>query len=96
MSQQSSVQSSSIKTDDLRILDVETVHSPATLFKDYPITDTAARTVTAARQVTHKILHGEDDRLIVIVGPCSIHDTKAALEYADRSCSSIGNWIIFK
>ena len=76
--------STTIQTDDLRILEIETVHSPATLFKSYPITDSAATTVSTARQASHKILHGEDDRLIVIVGPCSIHDTKAALEYADR------------
>jgi len=75
---------SSPKTDDLRILGVEEVHSPATLFKSYPITDKASQTVYDAREASHKILHGEDDRLIVIVGPCSIHDTKAALEYAER------------
>ncbi len=72
------------QTDDLRIMDVETVHSPATLFKDYPLTDSAAKTVYEARQASHKILHGEDDRLIVVVGPCSIHDTQAALEYAEK------------
>ena len=74
----------SYQTDDLRIMDVETVHSPATLFKDYPLTDKAAKTVYQARQASHKILHGEDDRLIVVVGPCSIHDTEAALEYAAK------------
>ena len=72
------------QTDDLRIVGVEEVHSPATLFKDYPLTSLAAKTVYEARQASHKILHGEDDRLIVIVGPCSIHDTKAAMEYAER------------
>lgn len=72
------------KTDDLRIVEVEEVRSPATLFKDFPLTEMAAKTVYNARQASHKILHGEDDRLIVIVGPCSINDTKAALEYAKR------------
>ena len=72
------------KTDDVRIIGVEEVCSPNTLFKAYPLTETAAKTVYDARQESHKILHGEDDRLIVVVGPCSIHDTKAALEYADR------------
>ena len=72
------------QTDDLRITGVEEVRSPATLFKDYPLTSEAAKTVYQARQASHEILHGEDDRLIVVVGPCSIHDTKAALEYADR------------
>ncbi len=72
------------KTDDLRIIGVEEVHSPKTLFKDYPLTETAAKTVFDARQASHKILHGEDDRLIVVVGPCSIHDPKAATEYAGK------------
>jgi len=72
------------RTDDLRIKDVEEVHSPQTLIKEYPLTEKAASTVYEARKATHKILHGEDDRLLVIVGPCSIHDTQAALEYADK------------
>jgi len=72
------------KTDDVRITGVEEVHSPATLFKEYPLTEKAAKTVFDARVASHKILHGDDDRLIVVVGPCSIHDTEAALEYADK------------
>ncbi len=72
------------KTDDLRIVGVEEVHSPETLLNEYPMSEKAAQTVFDARQASHRILHGEDDRLIVIVGPCSIHDTKAALEYAER------------
>ena len=84
MNQASNKPNNSPKTDDLRIMDVEEVHSPATLFKGYPITDNASKTVYDARQASHKILHGEDDRLIVIVGPCSIHDSKAALEYAGK------------
>jgi len=73
-----------LDTDDLRIMGIEEVHSPATLFQSYPITEAAAETVYNARNAAHKILHGEDDRLIAIVGPCSIHDTKAALEYANK------------
>jgi len=72
------------QTDDVRITDVEEVHSPATLFKEFPLTDSAAKTVFDARVASHKILHGEDDRLIVVVGPCSIHDVDAALEYAKK------------
>ena len=72
------------QTDDVRITGVEEVHSPATLFKQYPLTETAAKTVFDARAASHKILHGDDDRLIVVVGPCSIHDTDAALEYAEN------------
>ncbi len=72
------------QTDDVRITGIEEVHSPATLFEQYPLTDIAAKTVFDARHASHKILHGEDDRLIVVVGPCSIHDTDAALEYAKK------------
>ena len=72
------------ETDDLRIMEVHEVHSPASLIEDFPLTDFAAKTVSNAREESHKILHGEDDRLIVVVGPCSIHDPKAALEYAGR------------
>lgn len=71
-------------TDDLRITGMEEVASPAKIMKELPITDTAADTVFNARQEAHKIIKGEDDRLLVIVGPCSIHDPKAAHEYADR------------
>ncbi len=80
----SKLSESKFQTDDLRITGMEEVHSPVTLFQSYPITQAAAQTVYHARQAAHKILHGEDDRLIVVVGPCSIHDTEAALEYADK------------
>ena len=72
------------QTDDLRIMGETEVHSPSTLLEDYPLTDKAAETVFTARKITHDILHDKDDRLLVVVGPCSIHDTKAALEYAAR------------
>lgn len=72
------------QTDDLRIVDEENVHSPSTLFVDYPISESASETVFNARQQAHKILHDEDDRLLVVVGPCSIHDPKAANEYAEK------------
>ncbi len=72
------------KTDDLRITDVKPIDSPETLFNDLPLSDAAAKTVYEARQAIYKILNNEDDRLLVIVGPCSIHDTKAALEYSEK------------
>ncbi len=72
------------QTDDLRILGETEVHSPSTLLENYPLTKKAAETVYMARKATHDILHGDDDRLLVVVGPCSIHDPKAALEYAER------------
>lgn len=78
--------SNSVKhqTDDLRIVGEEDVQSPAKLLENYPISEKAAETVYSARSEAHKILHNEDDRLIVIVGPCSIHDPKAAIEYAEK------------
>ena len=72
------------QTDDLRIIGVHELTPPVELHREYPMTEIATETVYAARQDTHRILHGEDDRLLVIVGPCSIHDTDAALEYAAR------------
>ena len=49
-----------------------------------PLSEKAANTVTETRQQIYDVLDGKDDRLVVIIGPCSIHDTEAALEYADR------------
>ncbi len=74
----------SYATDDLRIVDIQEVVPYAELHAEFPITDNAARTTHDARQAIHRLLHGEDDRLLVIVGPCSIHDPEAALEYARR------------
>lgn len=73
-----------VKTDDLRIADVSPVITPRTLFERLPSTPQAADTTLAARNQIQKILLGEDDRILVIAGPCSIHDTKAALEYAGK------------
>jgi 3-deoxy-7-phosphoheptulonate synthase len=72
------------ETDDLRIRDIKQVISPTELHEQFPITDTAAESVYAARRAVQQILHGGDDRLLVVVGPCSVHDTGAALEYAER------------
>ncbi len=74
--------SASHLTDDLRITGLREVSSPLEVHSEYPITDIAAKTIFETRQAAHRILHGDDDRLLVIVGPCSIHDTQAALEYA--------------
>ena len=73
-----------IQTDDTRILDVQEIISPEQLHSNLPITDAAAKTTANARQAIHQVLHGEDDRLLVVIGPCSIHDTEAALDYAAR------------
>ena len=72
------------RTDDLRIKEIKELLPPAKLLADLPITDRAAETVYEARQAIHRILHGADDRLLVIMGPCSIHDVKAAKEYAGK------------
>jgi len=71
-------------TDDLRIRAIKEVVPARVLHERYPITEEAARTVFETRQQIHRILHGEDDRLLVVIGPCSIHDIDAAMEYARR------------
>jgi 3-deoxy-7-phosphoheptulonate synthase len=72
------------QTDDLRIKEIKELQPPAKLLGDFPIAEKAAQTVYETRQAIHRILHGADDRLLVIMGPCSIHDVKAAKEYAAR------------
>src|SRR5690554_2731071 len=70
--------------DDTRIQEIKELVPPAHVLREFPATDTAARTAYEARQGIHRIIHGADDRLLVVVGPCSIHDPDAALEYARR------------
>src|SRR5262245_49077160 len=72
------------RTDDLRIREIKELLPPSAVLRDFPITLNAAKTVYETRQAIHRILHGADDRLLVIMGPCSIHDVKAAKEYAAR------------
>src|SRR3989442_7578037 len=72
------------QTDDLRIKEIKELLPPARLLGDFPITEKAAQTVYETRQAIHRILHGADDRLLAVMGPCSIHDVKAAKEYAVR------------
>lgn len=72
------------QTDDLRITAMKEVIAPETLLNDFPITDTASETVALTRKAIHNILNGTNDRLLVIIGPCSIHDPIAAMEYATR------------
>jgi 3-deoxy-7-phosphoheptulonate synthase len=72
------------QTDDLRILEIREVSPPVLVHEELPISDAAAATVHNAREAIHDILAGEDDRLLVIAGPCSIHDVDAAMEYAGR------------
>jgi 3-deoxy-7-phosphoheptulonate synthase len=72
------------RTDDLRIREIKELAPPVHLIREFACTEKAADTVYGARQAIHRILHGMDGRLLVVIGPCSIHDPKAAREYARR------------
>ena len=72
------------QTDDLRIARIEELLPPVALLERFPLTAHAAAVVRQTRQDIHAILHDNDPRLLVVIGPCSIHDVKAANEYADR------------
>jgi 3-deoxy-7-phosphoheptulonate synthase len=71
-------------TDDLRIRDFAALLTPAELLRDLPCSEPMSETVAGARRALHAILAGEDDRLAVVIGPCSIHDRDAAMDYARR------------
>ena len=73
-----------IRTDDLRIREIRELITPEELMREHAHTDHTSETVTQSRQRLHQILHGHDDRLAVVIGPCSIHDVNSALEYANR------------
>ena len=75
---------SNYKTEDLRIRSIKNVVLPTELHAEFPATDNSRRTTFDARNAVHNVLHGKDDRLVVIVGPCSIHDPEAALDYAQH------------
>ncbi len=79
-------------TDDARIAGYRPLLPPAILTEELPLTEHATNTVARARQATERIIRGDDDRLLVVVGPCSIHDPKAALEYADKLQSAAERW----
>ena len=72
------------RTDDLRIREIKELVPPSHLLREFPISEKVAKLVFETRDAIHRILHGADDRLLVIMGPCSIHDVKAAKEYAGR------------
>jgi len=72
------------RTDDLRIAAIRALIAPQLLLEELPMDAPSLATVTNARQAIHRILHGGDDRLLAVVGPCSIHDANAAMEYAKR------------
>ena len=72
------------RTDDLRIRQLKPLIPPAILLEELPITEPVSTLVARTRQEVADILHGRDDRLLVVVGPCSIHDPEAGLDYARR------------
>jgi 3-deoxy-7-phosphoheptulonate synthase len=72
------------KIFDTRISEITDLLPPVALIEKYPVTEKMANTVIKARNAIHNIMNGTDDRLLVIIGPCSIHDTKSALEYAEK------------
>ncbi|KAI8380496.1 3-deoxy-7-phosphoheptulonate synthase [Choanephora cucurbitarum] len=69
-------------TDDLRITGYNALLTPDYVKEEFPLSEVSKKTVTEARKEISDIIHGKDDRLFLIVGPCSIHDTMAAKEYA--------------
>jgi 3-deoxy-7-phosphoheptulonate synthase len=72
------------RTDDLRIREMKELTPPSHLIREFPVGPEAEQTASQSRIALHRILHGQDDRLMVVIGPCSIHDPRAALEYARR------------
>jgi len=71
-------------TDDVRIREIKELVPPAHVFREFPVGVRAALTTYNTRQSIHRILHGADNRLLVVIGPCSIHDVDSAVEYASR------------
>jgi len=80
------------KTDDLRIRRIKEVITPSEVMREYPLSDETEKFILETRLVVHHILKGEDDRLLVIVGPCSIHDPVAALDYAKKLVKEREKW----
>jgi 3-deoxy-7-phosphoheptulonate synthase len=74
------------RTDDLRITQVRPLIPPAILLEEIPITERASNIISSTRAAVAGALAGDDPRLVIIAGPCSIHDPKAAMDYAERLC----------
>lgn len=72
------------QTDDVRINKVKELLPPVAVLEKYPATEIASSTTFQSRNAIHNILNDKDDRLLVVVGPCSIHDPEAAIEYGKR------------
>ena len=84
MESNANISESRPSTADVRIRSLDPLVPPARLVSTYPLTDAAAATVVSGREQVEKVLAGEDDRLLVVVGPCSIHDLDGAREYASK------------
>ena len=74
--------SSKVHIDDVRIKEIKELAPPAHVLREFPATPKAAETAFEARSAIHRILFGADDRLLVVIGPCSIHDHEQAMDYA--------------
>ncbi len=72
------------RTSDLRVTEIRPLPTPGQILGDLPLPDRSADLVASSRQAISEVLRGTDDRLLVVVGPCSVHDPEAALEYAHR------------
>jgi len=72
------------ETDDLRIEGLRPLLPPVILMEEFLLDEAGAKTVASARSAIERILRGEDQRLLVVAGPCSIHDPLAGLEFAGR------------
>ena len=72
------------QTDDLRIKQIKELLPPIALLERFPATERVSKSVFEGREGIHNILHNDDDRLLVVIGPCSIHDPEAAIEYGQR------------
>jgi 3-deoxy-7-phosphoheptulonate synthase len=81
-----------VRTDDLRIVEIRELSTPEELMQEYAPSELAAATVTETRRALQRILRGQDPRLIVVIGPCSIHDVAAAMDYAIRLNSERQRW----
>jgi 3-deoxy-7-phosphoheptulonate synthase len=72
------------KVDDVRIREIKELAPPSRLLQEFPCSAKTEELTYHTRQAIHRILHGSDDRVVVIIGPCSMHDHKAGIEYARR------------
>ena len=72
------------KVDDVRIREIKELATPAHLLREFPCSEKTEELTYNTRQAIHRVLHGSDDRVLVIIGPCSMHDPKAGLEYARK------------